>query len=128
MPASPGSVSVASTIERPPDREEDIEGKRRDGEHAAQPVVPHHDQDDEQRAHQTRREPFADRVAAEAGADLPLLDDLERDRQRAGLERERQVLRLLELLLPSVIWPLRPIRLWMIGGRPCTRPSSRMAM
>ena len=40
--------------------------------------------------------PVLDRVAAEAGADLPLLDDLERDRQRAGLERERQVLRLLQ--------------------------------
>ena len=43
--------------------------------------------------------PVADRVAAEAGADLPLLDDLERDRQRAGLERERQVLRLLQALV-----------------------------
>ena len=42
--------------------------------------------------------PVPDRVAAEAGADLPLLDDLERDRQRAGLERERQVLRLLQAL------------------------------
>ena len=43
--------------------------------------------------------PFANRVAAEAGADLPLLDDLERDGQRARLERERQVLRLLEALV-----------------------------
>ena len=40
--------------------------------------------------------PGPDRVLAQARADLPLLDDLERDRQRAGLEREREVLRLLE--------------------------------
>ena len=73
--------------------------------------------------------PVVDRVAAEAGADLPLLDDLERDRQRAGLEREREVLRLLRASCPPiVIWPLRPMRLWMTGGRPCTRPSSTIAM
>ena len=44
---------------------------------------------------------------AEAGADLPLLDDLERDGQRAGLEREREVLRLLQAPAARVICPLR---------------------
>ena len=38
----------------------------------------------------------ADGVVAQAGTDLALLHDLERDRQRAGLEGERQVLGLLE--------------------------------
>ena len=37
-----------------------------------------------------------DRVGAQAGPDLPLLDDLERNGQRAGLQCERQVLGLLE--------------------------------
>ena len=42
--------------------------------------------------------PVVDRVGAQARAHLPLLDHLERDRQRAGPERQRQVLRLLEAL------------------------------
>ena len=54
---------------------------------------------DERGAHEPGHDAVVDRVAAEAGADLPLLDDLERNRQRAGLERQGQVLRLLEALV-----------------------------
>ena len=43
--------------------------------------------------------PFRIESLPEARADLPLLDDLERDRQGAGLEREREVLRLLQALV-----------------------------
>ena len=73
-----------------------VECERRDGEDAAQGVVAHHDQDDEQRADEPGEEAGPDRVGAEARAHLPRLHDHERDGERAGLERQGQVLGLLQ--------------------------------
>ena len=77
---------------------EQVEAERQHGEDAAQRVVAHHDQDDEQRADEAGEQAALDRVGAEAGADLARLDDHERDRQRTGLERQGQVLGFLQRL------------------------------
>ena len=57
-------------------------------------------EDDEQRPDDTGEDAGADGVLAQAGPDLALLHDPERDRQRAGLEGEREVLGLLQGCAP----------------------------
>ena len=55
--------------------------------------------------------------------------DAQRNRQRAGAQHEREVLRVGEIDLPPiVICPRVPIALWMTGGRPITRSSRMIAM
>ena len=78
IPASPGSVSVASTIERLPTVKR-MYIRAQDRQNSAQAIVPDHDEDHEYRPHESRSDAVADRVAAETGTDLALFDDLERD-------------------------------------------------
>ncbi len=92
------------------EREEDVHGQTDHGEHAGEAVVADHDEDHQQRAEDAGRDALADRVGAQRRTDGALLQHLERHREGAGLEGEREVLRLLDRLvaegdLPAAIDP-----------------------
>src|SRR5690606_27917291 len=59
-------------------------------------VVPDHDQYHQHHADDARDDAAANRVLTERGTDLLAINDLERKRQRTGVEHQRKVLRLLD--------------------------------
>ena len=77
---------------------EDVKPQRHDCQRSGEAVVTKHDENDQRESDDAGRDPFVNRVFAEAGADLRHIGNLERHRQRSGSEDQRQVLRRLQIL------------------------------
>ena len=73
------------------------------GDEAEEAVEDEQEERDDEQADERRVQRLRERVLAERRRDVGALDLLERDRQRAGLEHEREVLRLLDGAAARVI-------------------------
>ena len=92
-PAMPGSVIVIgiSLIEREHEQRVDAEGADRDD--AEDAVEGEQEQRDEEQAGDARDQALVERLLAERRRDLARRDEVELQRQRAGLQQVREVLR-----------------------------------
>ena len=111
MPASPGSVSVASSIASPPRVNSTYRPERRDRQHARQPVVADHDQDHS--AVPTRPAMMPLRWSryprlAPTWRSSTILSGIG---SAPAFSVSARSCASCSVLPPSVIWPFRPIRL-----------------
>src|SRR5262249_10864114 len=80
------------------ERVQHIQRETADGEETRELVIDEHDHDDERDRDDRGTKPLVDRILTEARTDAVRLGDAELHRKRAGVEHEREVLRIREAL------------------------------
>ena len=120
-PAKPGSVSVTFRSRIAAVQERDVDAEADHGDHAEEAVEDEQEDRDDEQADERRRLRLLQRVLAERRRDVRALDLLELERQGAGLEDEREVLRLAELAdvrdLAAAADPVRERRVGVVDLR-----------
>ena len=94
MPAMPGSDSDACSIDSSAASSTTFEQQHDVRDQAELPVVDDHEHEHREHADDQRAHAALDVVLAEARADGALLDDVERRRERAGAQQQRELARL----------------------------------